>query len=131
MTGFNDVIDGAAAQAERYGAVFQAIGNDFARFGEIGADDLAFATEFAHNSLLRLTAAMLALGTTDAEREAAILRTMALDVATLERQAELATVRMQRGLPQTLRDLSAMWCTQAAIHSQLEFERERRAAPMN
>lgn len=120
----------AEEQAARYAAVLEGIGHDPSRFGELATDDAEFCIVFLHAKLIWLTQQMHAKAD-DAECEAAIARALYAGSETLDRQVTLATKRMQAGLPQTLRDLAAMWVSQCAIKSQIEFALERRTSAMN
>lgn len=122
------VLDNTAEQqAARYAALLASIGHDPSRFGELSNEDAEWCVAWLHSKLLLLVQAMLSRAS-DAECEASIAYWLACGSETLDRAASLAVLRMQRGLPQTLRDLSAMWVTNCAIKNQLAFELERRQA---
>jgi hypothetical protein len=119
-----------AREAARYTATLESIGYDPSRFGELDDDDAEFCVNFLHDKLIWLTRTMAQRGE-PSDCEAAIAYALACGSETLDRQVSLATRRMERGLPHTLRDLGALWVSQCAIKKQIEVARERKTAPMN
>lgn len=122
--------DTAEQQTAKYAAILASIGNDPSRFGELTDEDAAWCVSWLHSQLLILTRAMQSRAS-QAECEAAVSQWFNAAPGALDRQASLAMRRLQRGLPQTLRDMSALWVTGCAIKEQIAGELERRHSAMN
>lgn len=118
------------AQSARYDAALASVDYNPSRLREMSRDDAEFCVVFLHSRLIDLTRAMNAKAT-EAECEAEIAYCLSCGETTLDRLVTLAVKKLEADLPQTLRDMAAVWVSNCAIKNQIAFAMERNVSTVN